>query len=390
MKELTVEQIIIYLVKSAIAEYVACVPENVDWKKIFTVGKTQKLIPLICRGIEKSSIELPDDVQSFVDNALLSYFMADQRQMLELSKIQKAFEENSIEYMPVKGMLLKPLYPETDLRPMGDGDILIRMSQKEKAFEVMDKLGFKKEKESPHEYIYIKDNVCVELHKCLVPPYNKDLYSYYGDGWRLANKDEKSSRHSFSDNDHFVYLFTHFAKHYRDGGISALHIVDFWVYKHEKSIDENYVRTELEKLGLVKFYDNIMETMNAWFGDAKATEMTEFITKRIFENGTWGTKETKLKAAGVRASKTEKNVGLSRVLWLIFPSTEKLQYRFPILQKHKYLLPVMWVVRWFDVLLFKRKKIHDRVDEVKLMDEEFISSYQKELDYVGLDFDLKE
>ena len=94
-------------------------------------------------------------------------------------------------------------------------------------------------------------------------------------------------------------------------------------------------------------------------------------------SGTWGTRETKLKAEGVRASKTEKNVVVSRVFGLIFPSVDNLQYRFPILKKHKWLLPVMWVVRGFDVLLFKRKKIQEVADDVKLMDEEFISSYQR-------------
>ena len=121
----TIEQIIISLVKSAIDNSVAVVPENSDWKEIFRIGKTHKLTPLIYRGIVNSELSLPENIQNYVDNVLLSYFM----------------------------------------------------TQKEKAFAVMDKLGFKMDKESPHEYIYIKDRVCVELHKCLVPPYNKDLYA---------------------------------------------------------------------------------------------------------------------------------------------------------------------------------------------------------------------
>lgn len=390
MTMLTVEKIIISLVKSAIDGTVANVPEDVDWKKIFKIGKVQKLTPLIYRGVVNSGLLLPEEIQDEIDKDLLSYFLLDQRQFSELSRLQNAFEANAIDYMPVKGLLLKPLYPSSDLRQMGDMDILIRLPQKDKALEIMEGLDFKPYMESSHEFIYTRKGVCVELHKCLVPPYNKDYYSYYGDGWKLAKKEENTTRYSMSDNDHFIYLFTHFAKHYRDGGINALHIVDFWVYKRAKVVDEAYIIAELEKLGLSKFYDNIMTTMNVWFNNAPATELTDFITHRMFNSGTWGTRETKLKAEGVRASKTEKNVVVSRIFRLIFPSADNLQYRFPVLKKHKWLLPVMWVVRGFDVLLFKRRKIQEVADDVKLMDEEFISSYQKELNYVGIDFDLKE
>ena len=107
-------------------------------------------------------------------------------------------------------------------------------------------------------------------------------------------------------------------------------------------------------------------------------------------NGSWGTKESKLKAKGAKAAKHGKGADIKMAINLVFPSADSLQYRFPVLEKHKYLLPVMWVVRWFDVLLFKRGKLYERMEEVKHVDDELVSSYQKELDYVGLDFNYKE
>lgn len=388
MRITAVEKNIISLVKCALEGCTVSVSmdEN-DWRQVLITGWEQKLSPLICTAISKLGLKVPTEFQEKIDKAMLSYFAIDQKQQLELKKMQNAFEENGIDYMPVKGVLLKPLYPSTDFRPMGDADILIRVGQKKKAFEVMEKLGYEHVQDSAHEFIFAKRGMNVELHKCLVPPYNKDYYAYFGDGWKFANKTGETTRYELSDNDHFVYMFTHFAKHYRDGGISALHIVDFWVYKKKKTLDEEYICKELANLGLDTFYKNVMDTMNSWFSDTPSTEMTEYITARIFSNGTWGTKETHLKAKGVKAGK---NAGWKMKLKLIFPSAEKLQYRFPVLQKHKYLLPVMWVARWFDVLLFKRGKIQERMDEVKQVDDDFVDSYKKELEYVGLDFNFKE
>lgn len=392
MKNTTIEHTIISLVKSAIDGSIAVIPEDINWEELFKIGKIHKLTPLLYRGITNSSLSVPDEFQDYFDKSLLSYFVVDQRQLFELSRLQKAFEENSIDYMPVKGIVLKPLYPSTEFRPMGDGDILIRLSQKNKVFEIMNKLGYSEKIESPHEFVFVKEGMCIELHKCLIPPYNKDYYEYYGDGWKLANKDKATSRHFLNDNDHYIYMFTHFAKHYRDGGISALHIVDFWVYTRAKSIDKEYVNAELKKLELDNFHDNVVATMNAWFNDGPTSEMTEFVTRRIFDNGAWGTRETKLMAVGVKTSKSGsgKHIGLRRMLRLIFPKAESLQYSFPILKKCKLLLPFLWVVRWFEVLLFKRERLNDRIGEVKQMDENNVSAYQNELNYVGLDFNFKE
>ncbi len=386
MKNTVVEQTIVSLLKSAVNGTVATLPSDVDWNAVFEIGKVHKLTPLIYSGISKSNIEIPADVQESVDKALFSYFFADQTQMAELKRLQKAFEEAGVEYMPVKGVLLKPLYPSTDFRPMGDADILVKISQKEKAFEVMQLLGYQHLGDSAHEFIFGKAGMHVELHKCLVPPYNEDFYSYFGDGWKLAKQVGDTSRYELSDNDHYIYMFTHFAKHYRDGGISALHLVDFWIYKQNKNLDEEYIRRELAELSLEKFYENIMATVEVWFGNGAQNEMSDFVTDRIFSNGAWGTKETTMQAKGAKAAKLGKNA----VIQLVFPSAERLQYRFPVLEKHKYLLPAMWVIRWLDVLMFKRGKLQERMDEVKHLDDETVFSYQKELDYVGLDFNFKE
>ena len=177
MRNLTINQFIVSLIKSGLDGSVAEVPSDVDWNLVVQISTEHKLMPLVYQGISNSQIEVPSEVQAKIDELLLAYFLTDSKQLKEISKIEKAFESSGIDYMPVKGILLKPLYPSSDFRPMGDGDILIKMSQKDLALEVMSSIGFSFSKESPHEFICGKPGVCIELHKCLIPPYNKDYYA---------------------------------------------------------------------------------------------------------------------------------------------------------------------------------------------------------------------
>ena len=71
-------------------------------------------------------------------------------------------------------------------------------------------LGFVQGSESDHEYVWKSKSLLLELHKCLIPSYNKDYYAYFGDGWGKAVLCEGSKyRYEMSKEDQFVYLFCH-------------------------------------------------------------------------------------------------------------------------------------------------------------------------------------
>ena len=200
------------------------------------------------------------------------------------------------------------------------------------------------------------------------------------------------TRYSMTDEDQMIYLFTHFAKHYRSAGIGIRHIIDLWVFRNNKTLDEIYIKNELEKLKLYEFYLNILNTLNLWFNGEEENEITNFITNTIFNNGVYGRDETlTLSSAFITSKKVNgKVVRIVEFLKTVFLPLKNMQTKYPILKKAPVLLPVMWFVRGFKAVLFKRKKIAEYSSSLKVITKESVEEFGDALKFVGLDFNFKE
>ncbi len=315
------------------------------------------------------------------------------QQIHSLGRLFSAFDQEKIDYMPLKGTLLKKLYPKSEMRLMGDVDILIKPEQYDKIAPIMKSLNYSLGVESDHEIVWKKPMVFIELHKRLIPSYNKDYYSYFGDGWRLAKLCE-CTRFSMTDEDQMIYLFTHFAKHYRDSGIGIKHMLDLWIFRNSRDkLDEVYITEELKKLQLLEFYQNIVDTLKVWFENGEPNERTELITSIIFNSGVYGTYEASLLSDAFKKTKFEDESGEFRKKKLfraIFLPYKNMCEKYPFLEKAAVLLPFMWVVRIIGIVLFKRETIVKHTEDYKTTSSEQIADYGKALNFVGLDFNFKE
>lgn len=63
---------------------------------------------------------------------------------------------------------------------------------------------------------------------------------------------------------------------------------------------------------------------------------------------------------------------------------------FPVLKKAPILLPIMWPVRWFELLFVRRKSALEKGALMRTATAERVRSYQEQLNYVGLDFVFRE
>ena len=382
---------ILTLLKSAIIQQKIALPEGFQLQDADDHINRHHIASLIYEGallcnIPQNDIRLLQLFQKYCKALQVS-----ERQLRELERIYNAFEENGIDYMPLKGCKMKALYPKPELRNMGDADILIRTEQYDKIRSIMQSLQFTEGKETVHELVWKSDALYLELHKHLIPSYNRDFYGYFGEGWARA-KLLRGTQYTMTPEDEFIFLFTHFAKHYRDGGIGCRHVVDLWVFlRSHPELDLDYIQTELKKLQLLDFYRNIRGLISVWFEEEESDPKTDFLTESIFASGSYGKIESRVLSRAVRDA-NHSVLGFSgKLLYLwqtAFPGIKILREKYTILKKHPYMLPLVWLIRPFYKVLFEWRSLRQQQRNLAAFDEDGMENHQKMLHYVGLDYNF--
>lgn len=387
----TIQQGVITLLKSAVLQKALPLQVDFDLDQAYRNLKRHHMSALIFEGALLCGIPEETPVMQHLLRSSCKAVMVNDRQIRAINQICQAFEANHIDYIMLKGCRMKALYPKPELRLMGDIDILVRMEQYDRIRPVMESLGFAEGNVTDHELHWRKNQLMVELHSKLIPSYNKDFYAYFGNGWFLAQKGQ-GSRYHMTPEDEMVYLFTHFAKHYRDGGIGCRYVVDLWVFlRNNPNMDQEKIKRELDKLQLREFYENIGRVIEVWFADAPSDDKTDFITDFIFNSGSWGTDKSKTASAGVRDQAHQEGTLGAKVLYIVrhaFPGAQLLQEKYTVLQKAPWMLPLVWIYRPFYKLIRKeeRSSIARHRKNWKDITAKNLQDRRQALQYVGLDY----
>lgn len=387
----TIQRGIITLLKSAVTEQSLPLPEGFDLAEAYPLAKRHHMSTLLYDGAVRCGIDRGLPVMQKLFQSYVKLMLISERQMAQVEKITGAFQEAGIDYMPLKGTLMKGRYPKPELRVMGDADILIRLEQYDRIIPVLEQLGMRAEKESDHELVWVHNDLYLELHKRLIPSYNKDFHRYFGNSWSLA-KGCDGSRYSMTAEDEMIYLFTHYAKHFRDGGIGCRHVLDLWVYlRSVPQLDEAYIQGELNKFGLLKFYLHTRDLIAVWFEDAPETEMSDFLTDAVFNSGSFGLSDQRVRSRAVR-DKNQSILGInSRLLYLwqtAFPPGYVLRDKYTVLKKAPWLLPVVWLIRPFYKVLFERETLEKQEQNLEALSEREVAARRAVLHKIGLDYNF--
>lgn len=382
---------IIALIKSSVTQQPCALPEGFSIEEALSEIKRCNVVPMCYDGAILCGLPRSNPAMQQLFRGYCAALMMSERQMHEVKRLFAAFDEKGIDYMPLKGCRMKSLYPKHELRFMRDVDVLIRVEQRQELESIMKELGYVREYDSDHEIIWNSSALCVELHKRLIPSYDKDFYTRIGDGWSYAVRTEGSC-YRMNEEDEFVYLFTHFAKHYRNGGAGCRRLVDLWVYlRSHPEMDKSLICSELDKMKLLSYYYNIYNVIDTWFNGAPSNEKTEFISDFIFASGNFGTMENRAKYLGVISQKRDGKTPGSRLRYLlrvIFPRKEDLIDNYPVLRRHSWMLPLVWVYRFFLKLFTDRMAFSRQGKVVSSMRGNDLDEYEQIMRYVGLDFDF--
>ncbi|MBQ6076235.1 MAG: nucleotidyltransferase family protein [Lachnospiraceae bacterium] len=281
---------------------------------------------------------------------------------IDRQAVFSALDEAGIWHMALKGVVLKEYYPQIGMRQMADNDILFDASRAEDVRAIMESLGFETTHfGTGHQDDYKKKPLShFEMHRMLFLPFREQLYNYYQD---LPDRliQGPGAERFFTHEDFYIYMIAHEYKHYIWRGTGLRSLLDVYVFLQRlgDSLDWEYLRTELDKIGIRDFESTNRTLAGKLFGsgadtavlNAEETEMLDYIVS----SGTFGSKTQGIRNA---VTKMGKNRYIRQRIILPMDLVEK---HYPFFHKHKILLPFLPLYR----LVHNRKKIRAEVKALR-------------------------
>ncbi len=381
------QQQMLTLLRGALNQESVSLDTSVDFAELVQHAQRHGIENMLYFGAAAAGMSKSDPQMQALLRKVGERIFVTENQIAEAEAVCAAFDQAGIDYLPVKGMVLRSMYPNSDMRTMGDVDILIRTEQQDAINQLMPTLGFVFVLESAHECNWGKPGILyMELHKSLFADYETDLYPVFGNGWNLAKQEDATHRYTLSPEDHFLYVFVHFAKHYRGGGVGLRHLSDVAVMlKNGHLTDYSYIEQQLRAMDMLDFYRNVLDVIDVWLGDGMPTEKTDFILREIWGSGVYGTHEGHLTAHVERAASGAVENAKRNYAWkLLFPSYREMALKYPFLKKASFLMPFMWPVRWITAGLLRPRHAAQRYRNMQAVSTADIANRQEALRFVGL------
>lgn len=356
---------------------------HVSINDIYSAAVRHSLDALVTTALEAAGFSSPKAAEKKL-LAIRKNMLFDSARAEILSRL----EEKGIKYMPLKGVIMKELYPSVGLRQMSDNDILFDAAYRADVRDIMTDLGYYvKLYEFSNQDVYMKDPVLnFEMHVALfTDDHSKTFEDYFSVAFDRAVSDGVSKfGYKMTDEDFYVFMKAHEYKHYTHNGTGLRSLVDVYVYLRSKgdSLDYDYVRAECEKLGAGNYevvsiadYEAVTRDLAMHIFDpevAKALVEADRgngaspisvdernLLNTFIDSATYGTQEISLNNLLDR-KKREENISAGAAkrrffIRLIFPDMDYYRTKCPDIDRKKYLIPVIWLKRGF-AAVFKRPK----------------------------------
>lgn len=345
--------------------------EQIDLALLYQMAKKHGLRAMVCLALESTHLfstcqdkELVKKWKDAKEKAIRKTLMLD----AERREILSFMEKEGIWYLPLKGIILKDMYPKLGMREMADNDILYDKQAQKQLLKFMTARGYKacSVGKGNHDVYQKKPVYNFEFHTALYGLAHQPIWQgYYGDIKEKLIKDQGNSwGYHFRDEDFYVYITTHAYKHYKDSGTGLRSLLDVYIFLEQKRaiLDWDYIEAELEKLEVRKF-ERESRVISKKIFSKKQEELTQEeweIVRYYLESGTYGTMknhlEKKFNIGGDHKSVTvamKTNYYLKRLM----PGMTYFKNHKPFIYEHKWMIPFFLIYRAVRGLIWNGKRI---------------------------------
>lgn len=315
-----------------------------EWIKLASKHDVQHLIEY---GLKKNGLLSENDhkSQAQISKAIFRYTQLN----YEFQRVCSILEAEKIPFIPLKGTVLRQYYPEPWMRTSCDIDILLHEEDLEKTADIFVKEGGTMPwgKGSHDISIFTPNHTHLEFHYTLVEEgVACKAAAVLSNVWEHASVcDGFHKKYELSDEMFYFYHIAHMAKHFEGGGCGIRAFLDLWILDHLEQADVQRRDELLERGALLMFAKAARKLSRIWFEGEERDPVSEQMEAYILCGGTYGTTENM-----ITVQQQKKGGRLNYAVSKIFLPYEKLVFHYPVLQKHRWLMPAMEVRRWGKLL----------------------------------------
>lgn len=356
-----VSNYLIVLLKAAInGEAPPPVPEGLSLEELFRLAQFHSVGNMAYYALEAAGADIPPGLSKPWAELRDKAIMADVMFQADYEELSEVLKERGIRFLPLKGIIMKSLYPQSDYRTMSDIDILIDPDNAECVKMTMEELGYETEDfdHDVHDVYHKPPVTSIEVHRELFGAEGREYAPVFSDPWEMCRHDDGTWQ--FTEEAFFVFLLAHGMKHYDQGGTGIRTFMDIHIFMRHYSgkLDMERIFSMFDCTGQKKLCRDIVELSEMWFGDKERTDALTDMERYILSGGTYGTFSN-------QAENAVKTKGKAAYIWnKLFPDLKTMKQRYPVLKKAPVLLPVFWLVRMVTKPFTNR---HENAEKLKAL-----------------------
>ncbi|KGK91414.1 hypothetical protein DP73_03900 [Desulfosporosinus sp. HMP52] len=279
----TTQQQLLYITKQVIHDQVPAAGSfsAIDSQGLYDLALRQNVCALVYPMLENypEVIKLDEEIMDKWRTTSLYIITHQIRKINGLKIAWELLKANDVMAISVKGIAIREVYPQPELRNMGDVDLLIHEQDMQKSIDLLSTLGYQanlmnmKDPEYMHIAMYKKDSFPIELHRTLWHPKhmkkinNRNWCNHIWENYRLLNV-EGFEISALSHEDELINLVVHLARNLKDNTANLQQLCDlaFFLNKNQDFMNFDYIDKIMKSMNLWTYYQYLLKTCDMFLG----------------------------------------------------------------------------------------------------------------------------
>ncbi|MBE6578072.1 MAG: hypothetical protein E7653_08070 [Ruminococcaceae bacterium] len=321
--------------------------------ELFELAKKHDLAHVLAYALyESGAVVKGDALYERVQKEQIQAIWRYEQTQLVLDELRALLESERVVFVPLKGSVIRCFYAEPWLRTSCDIDILVHEEDLDRVDELLSERGFERKGKNYHDVSYFSPSgIHLELHYNITEQISS-IDRVLCKVWEYCIPLEgKQYEHRQTTEFLMYHLLAHMSYHFISGGCGIRPFLDIWLLKNKLEYDEQKLALLCREAELDTFQKNVYSLIDVWLEGKSHTALTLSMESFIFGGGVYGTMSNR-----IILEQAQSGGRVKHLMYRLFLPYAVIKKRYPVLEKHKYLLPVFWVVRWVQTLTSGRFK----------------------------------